>query len=89
MCKHELCRVEKVGRHTVKGKNGRNKVVRCCYASQAQGDRDEDVSKVSVAMVGETAESPPQSAETTQAAVLIWLAVEVKLNGTSRKWVAS
>ena len=60
MCKRELCRVVKVGRHTEKGKNGGNKVVRCCYASQAQGDRDEKVSKVSVAMVDESAESPPQ-----------------------------
>ena len=52
--------------------------MRCFFERErGAGDSEENVSKVCV------------SAETTQAAMRMWPAVEVKLHGTSRRWVAT
>ena len=52
------------------------------------GDSDENVPEVSASMLGETVESAPEECRNyPDTAMLIWLAVEVKLNGTSRMWL--
>ena len=42
-----------------------------------------------VSMLGETVESAQKERGNYQAAMLMWLAVEVKLKGTSQMWVAA